>query len=124
MNAEADCKSVNGQIPVPESEQENTDYYNAFVTLSPKAQCGFIARVFHRKIVLLLKFIIVIRGCWDNPYNRGNDYPVICTFLFLRFPSSRLPQNPITHRILLKTQFWVSQIRKAKVTGLLSKELQ
>ena len=56
MNAEADCKSVNGQIPVPENEQENNDYYAAFVTLFPKAKCGFIARVFISNISFTTEF--------------------------------------------------------------------
>ena len=56
MNAEADCKNVNGQIPVPENEQENNDYYAAFVTLFSKAKCGFIARVFSSKISFTTEF--------------------------------------------------------------------
>ena len=95
MNAEADCKNVNGQVPVPENEQENNDYYAAFVTLFPKAKCGFIARVFHQKLVSLLNFITFMRGFWDNPYNRGNQY-VFCDFRRSDYP-----------KILLLTGFYL-----------------
>ena len=44
--AEKLCQTKKGEVPVPKNEQENTDYYNAFTTLSKTVKCAIIGKVF------------------------------------------------------------------------------
>ena len=40
--AEGTCKALGGEVPVPKNEQENTDYYNAFLKVKPDLKAVFL----------------------------------------------------------------------------------
>ena len=43
-DAENICSSVGGELPFPKNEQENTDYYNAFITINKHAKNGVLGK--------------------------------------------------------------------------------
>ena len=45
IDAEKTCTAIGGELPVPMNEQENTDYYNAFVKLNKNAKNGALGKI-------------------------------------------------------------------------------
>ena len=45
IDAEKICSAIGGELPFPENEQENTDYYNAFVKLKQNAINGALGKI-------------------------------------------------------------------------------
>ena len=45
LDAENICSSVGGELPFPKNEQENTDYYNAFITINKHAKNGVLGKI-------------------------------------------------------------------------------
>ena len=45
IDAEKTCSAIGGELPVPMNEQENTDYYNAFVKINKNAKNGALGKI-------------------------------------------------------------------------------
>ena len=44
-DAEKVCSLIGGELPVPNNEQENTDLYNAFITIKKDAKNGILGKI-------------------------------------------------------------------------------
>ena len=45
IDAEKTCSAIGGELPVPMNEQDNTDYYNAFVKLNKNNKNGALGKI-------------------------------------------------------------------------------